>query len=119
MPAWPCALPQYVFVPGYEERFRDTVLRSPMDAGPAKTRRRQTAAPKTFKGTVPMTASQVAIFETFFETEIGDGALSFDWVHPRTQAAATLRLVTPPPPRVVPEAGGGTWTVSFDFEILP
>lgn len=121
MPAWPATLPQYVFAQGYEETFPDEVLRTQMDAGPAKVRRRFTAGTRPFSVQVPLTATQVADFDSFFLNDIAAGALSFDWVHPRTQAAATLRIVTPSPPKLAGESGGGssTFVLSFSFEILP
>lgn len=119
MPSWPGTLPQFVFVQGFEESLADVAQRTSMDAGPAKTRRRFTSGVRSFRVTIPMTTAEVAIFEDFFDDDLAGGTLSFDWVHPRTQAAATLRIVTPPPPRIVPEPGATTWTVSFPFEILP
>jgi hypothetical protein len=106
-------------VDGYEEQLADTSLRTQMDAGPAKVRRRFTAGVTTFQVSLPMTTAQVATFETFFSTTIAGGALAFDWVHPRTRAAVSMRIVTPPPPKIRPEAGAKTWTVGFSVEILP
>jgi hypothetical protein len=39
---WPAGLPQCPSVGGYQERFTETALRTPMEAGVAKLRRRFT-----------------------------------------------------------------------------
>ena len=39
---WPAGLPQRPSVGGYQERFTETALRTPMEAGAAKLRRRFT-----------------------------------------------------------------------------
>lgn len=116
-PVWPASLPQDVLVEGYDEAMPDLALRTEMDAGPAKVRRRFTAGVRTFKVGSAMTRAQVATLDTFFVTTVQGGALSFDWTHPRTQAAATFRFTRPP--RTAPEAGGQRWRVELELEIMP
>ncbi|MFN8728100.1 MAG: hypothetical protein ACK5XB_21435 [Rhodospirillales bacterium] len=85
---WPSSLPQRPTVGGYQERFAETVLRTAMDAGAAKLRRRFTAAPRQIELTFRMTAAQVAVLRSFYEETTGGGALPFDWVHPREGGVA-------------------------------
>ena len=82
-PVWPASLPQFVDRP-HTEGMPDALLRTPMDAGPAKTRRRFTAGIKPVKAQMDLTAAQAATFETFFDVTLKAGALAFDWVLPRT-----------------------------------
>lgn len=116
-PTWPSSLPQYVFVQGFEEGGPDNVLHSAMDAGPPKTRRRFTAAYRPLDVIVALDASQAATFVTFVNTTLKDGSLPFDWVHPRTQAAATLKFRGPYAIR--PETGGKTWLATLNLWVLP
>jgi pimeloyl-ACP methyl ester carboxylesterase len=86
--------------PDYEEKQPETLLRTEMDAGPAKVRRRFTAAPRPLRVMLRMTSAQVGLFEGFVREELMDGALPFAWAHPRTQEPAMLRLTAPYVPAV-------------------
>lgn len=114
--AWPGTLPQDVLVAGYAEQPPDLALRTQMDIGPAKLRRRQTAAPRPLKVTVGLTRAQVATLDAFYLTDLAGGTLSFTWVHPRTLAGVTFRFVSRP--GYVPESGA-SWLADLDLEILP
>jgi hypothetical protein len=46
-----------------------------------------------------------------------DGALPFAWVHPRTEAPATLRLTAPYV--LAPQSRGLRWRVLLQLEVLP
>ena len=92
------------------------MLRTSVDAGPEKRRRRFTAAPRPLIGTMRMTTAQVAAFETFFRTTLADGTLAFDFPHPRTQS--TLSVVFASPPSWT-NAGGDYYDVILPLEIQP
>ena len=113
---WPAELPQLVLQSGFGETFGDGALRSSMDTGPAKSRPRFTAAPRPVTARQTLTDSQAEILDAFYHTTLAMGALSFGWVHPRTQAVATLRFTAPP--RLQP-AGGLYWTADYALEVLP
>jgi phage-related protein len=115
-PTWPTTVPQFVLESGYQEKYQDQVMESTMDAGPAKLRRRFTKSLRTFQVTLQMTATQAAAFETFWGTTCKGGSLAFDWVHPRTQAAATYRFRNPAPQ--FSSVGGVAVRVSFTLEII-
>lgn len=97
MPAWPATLPDFVLEAGFQESFPDQSIESPVDAGPAKVRRRFTASIRTFRMTIQMTEAQANIMDEFYEDTLAGGSLSFDWVHPRTRAFRTFRFRKPPP----------------------
>lgn len=90
IPVWPGTLPQFVHKPGYSEKPGENTLETPVDAGPAKSRRRYTGQVRRFSVTVEFTPAQQATFETFYQNELADGSLKFTWLHPRTRAAATF-----------------------------
>ena len=85
MPAWPASLPQAPLARGYQEAFGDTTLRTQMDAGPDKLRRRFTAGVDSFTTLLRLTKTQAATFESFYKTDTAGGTLAFTWVHPRTR----------------------------------
>lgn len=117
MVAWPGTLPQFVLRDGYQEGFKDTVLRSDMDSGPAKRRRRFTAAPEPHSFTMELTDAQVDLFRTFFDTTIEGGALGFDMTNPRTLATDTWAFTKTPDP--VRATGWNSYTIVLDLELLP
>lgn len=116
-PTWPTTLPSFVQEGGYTEALQDQTVESNVDAGPAKIRRRFTKSLRKFGITLQMLPAQVTIFETFWQNTVKGGSLPFDWVHPRTRVAATLRFRTPAPSYTT--GGGGAYViVSFALEII-
>ncbi len=113
---WPSSLPQRPTVGGYQERFAETVLRTAMDAGAAKLRRRFTTAPRQIELTFRMTAAQVAVLRSFYEETTGGGALPFDWVHPREGGVAEYRFMEAPR---VSAATAVLFSVSLKLEQMP
>jgi len=116
MPAWPATLPQDALIDGYDERPPETALRTPMDAGPAKVRRRFTAGVRVVSATEALTRAQVDTLDAFYLTDLQGGALSFDWTHPRTQAAVQFRFVAGP--RYAPQSQTD-WLAQLRLEIVP
>ena len=117
MPAWPASLPQLVAVEGYEESPPETALRTEMEAGPAKLRRRFTAGVRPLSVLLDLDAAQVETLDGFFVTDLAGGSLRFDWVHPRTQATVELRFLRPPVYR--PLGSDAAWRAALHLEILP
>lgn len=95
---------------------QNAVIRTSMDAGPDKVRRRFTAAPRRFTGTTPfLTKTELETFETFFETTLQMGALSFTATDPLSCTTKTFRFVGDY--KVNP--AGRAFRVSAELEILP
>ncbi len=113
---WPSSLPQRPTVGGYQERFADTVLRTAMETGAAKTRRRFTAAPRQIEMTFRVNAAQAAILKTFFEETTAGGALPFDWMHPREGTSAEFRFVEAPR---VSAVTGTLFSIAIKLEQMP
>jgi len=116
-PVWPAGLPQDVLTDGFGEQLAEVVLRTQMDAGPAKMRRRFTAGVRVFNVATSLTRTEAATFETFFGTTLLGGALAFDWVHPRTLATVAFRFRKAPTLR--PEPGAKLWRAEMELEVLP
>ena len=90
---WPSVLPQYLLVSGYSEALGNQLLRTEMDAGPAKARRRFTAAPRPVTGEIIVTREQLMFFHLWFGDVLKGGSLRFGWVDPFSDTALT-NLVT-------------------------
>lgn len=114
--AWPASLPPNFLQTDYRERFADVLLRTKMDTGPDKVRRRFTAGVQSLSGSMLMTGAQLATLESFFATTLQGGALPFDWVHPRSQSAITCRFVEPPQ---ITGHSVDRYRVGLKLEVLP
>lgn len=115
---WPPSLPQHFHV-SYGESGGVRVLRTPMDAGPAKTRRLGNK-PDVLSLSCDMTSVEADAFETFVKDTIR-GVLRFGLPHPRKEDVAEVRMI--------PGSDGdlysitwrapNRWFVSFQVEVLP
>lgn len=115
---WPATLPDDVLVDGYDESPPETVVRTEMDAGPAKIRRRFTAGVRPLKVTLDrMTRTQVAALDELYVDTLEGGALPFDWTHPRTLGDVTFRFTRPP--RYRPIGSGALWNAELELEVMP
>lgn len=112
---WPPSLPPRPTVGGYQERFAETVLRTAMDVGVAKTRRRYTAAPRQFEVTFRINAVQAETLKAFFENTTAGGALPFSWIHPRNGSAGDFRFVEGPK---ISAVTGTLFSAAFKLEQL-
>lgn len=115
---WPITLPQKPNT-NYSETDGVLVLRTGMDAGPAKMRRRG-SRPSTMQVTFDMSTAQVEILRTFVQDTL-KGTARFGFTHPRTNEIVEVRIV--------PQQEGslfsvgyilpGFWSVSLQLEVLP
>lgn len=81
---------------GYVEEAPDNVVRSTVDTGAAKVRRRSTAAPRKLSLTYLLTQTEIATLDYFYVTTSQSGSLSFNFTHPRTNAIVVARFLKPP-----------------------
>ncbi len=114
---WPAGLPQYVLASGYTEAAPNNTIRTEMAVGPAKVRRRSTAAVRTISCQLRLTYAQRAVLDGFYLTDTASGSVPFNWVHPATRAAVTMRFVEPP--SLAADAAGRHFIASLKLEILP
>jgi len=115
---WPVSLPQ-----SPQKNFTETggalIIRTPMDSGPAKQRRRGKLPSKMTLSFI-MTSAQVTTLENFVTNDI-KGTARFGFTHPRTGQIVEARMI--------PQGDGelytasyiapGYYTISTTFEILP
>lgn len=115
MPSWPNDLPALPLREGYSETFSNTTIRTNMDVGPAKIRRRISYGAAPLSVTLYLTDAEVASLESFYGATLLDGALSFTNVHPRKGTTVTIRFTSPP----MIESMGTQWRASFGLEVIP
>lgn len=77
MPAWPSTLPA-AQAQGYAFGPVDPVIRTDMEAGKPRARRRFTAMPTVIQVSWRFTQAQLGEFETFWHTTLSDGVAEFD-----------------------------------------
>lgn len=95
MPSWPGSLPQKPLFDTWNESPADNLVRFQPDVGPEKRRRRTTRGRKVVSCQFLMTGAEVAVLDTFYETTLQDGALAFDWDHPRTDVNKSWAFTEP------------------------
>ena len=117
MADWPTTLPPFPEAMSYQEQARSQTLRTEMDTGPAKVRRRFTAGVVNFSVQWLLDADQLDDLEAFFDATLGGGSLTFQAKHPRTGAVATLGFVEPY--SVQPSSHSMFWAVGAKLERLP
>jgi len=115
MLVWPVSLPQAPLI-GHVERAPDLVVRTTMDAGPDKVRRRFTAGVRPLTMTMIVDESQFSTLDDFFVTTLAGGVLSFDLTVPSTGLTERMRFVGPPEYVL---ATPTKWRVRLDLEVLP
>lgn len=116
MAVWPSSLPAPDKT-GWQAKRQNAVLRTNMDVGTPKQRRRFTATSEYFTLPYLLTVDEFAALESFYNSDLVDGALEFSWPHPRTGATVTARITEPYD--YAPVASGLLWKVTVKFEVLP
>ena len=117
VPAWDTDLPAKLFVNGYTQSLPDVTIKSDMDAGPSKIRRRFTAGIEPVSGTMVMSAAQLATLGTFYNTTLLGGSLRFSWTKPTAHSVACELRFTETPSWI--SLGADNYEISLSFEILP
>jgi len=96
MSVWPITLPAYPLTEGFREKMPENILRTDMEQGPAKLRRRTTAGVRGMEMSYLMSKAQVSALETFYNSTLAGGVFDFSYTHPRSGATLDCRFVKPP-----------------------
>lgn len=96
----------------FTEKLPNRVIRSNMDVGPAKTRRRTVLGVKELSGGIHCLPEDYPEFEQFY---LDNDAVWFDFPHPRTGQIVRARF------KDVPSAtlNETIYEITFSLEILP
>jgi hypothetical protein len=89
---WPDALPAEFLADGFSKQPRSNVIRTQMDAGPKKTRRRYTGRAVNYTGKQRFNTDELIVFEQFYHTVLADGALRFNFDDPVTYEPGEFRF---------------------------
>lgn len=121
MATWPPTVPSVLQNSGYSHDAESGVIRTDMDTGPAKTRRRFTAVTENHSGSIIMTKTQFATWKTWFVNTIMQGTLPFDMTDPLTGDTVSMRIVVDSgaPYKFAPESGTDYGVLSLKLEKLP
>ena len=114
--AWPGTLPAAPLIDGMQETLPDTVLRTDMDQGPAKLRRRTTAGIRILTVSYLLTHTQSDALESFYLDTLAGGALSFAYPHPRSRETVTCRFRKTP---ALAALNGSFFRAVLELEVLP
>ena len=113
--SWPATLYGFILKEGFQEKPPDNILRTNMDVGPAKVRRRGTAAVREFSVQMFFSKALLATFETFYVTTSKHGSLAFSYKSPRTETTLDHRFASVP---TYAKKDQG-YIVSFQLELMP
>ena len=113
---WPSTLQQLLSEASFSYEIADTSLRTDMDIGPQKVRRRYTKPVNSLTGSIYLTQVQFNIFYSFYNTTLNGGTIQFEFNHPITGVLTNWRFKGP---ARVQSIGGGNFTVEFSWEEMP
>ena len=118
---WPAGLPQKPTHQGYAQREQTNVARSQMGYGPAKVRRRTTAAIQPVNASLTLTGSEKDLLRDFYETDTEGGTVRFNWVDFLTDPDGGVNDVEYrfTSPIQWSSRGPDKWLAVMNLEILP
>jgi len=111
---WPEILPNGLLADGFSKQPQSNVIRTNMDAGPNKARRRYTAISEKYSGKQIFDKLELDVFQQFYHNVIADGVLRFMFKDPITEEEAEFRFTSEP----VTSAVDGLYSVSMQLERL-
>lgn len=117
MAVWPVSLPQRFQGGGdYRETPENTVLRTTMDAGIIKLRRRQTRSISKIEGVMLLDGTQAGEFLTFFQDTTKGGSITFTGSLGRSTLNQVYQFETEPS---ISHIGGDTYQLTMSLIVLP
>ena len=117
MPAtWPAQLQDKLDQDSFTFKIGETSIRTEMDIGPAKVRRRFTKSVDALQCQIRMTYSDFQYVYNFWDLDLNGGAGTFYFNHPFTGVQTVFRMVGPPE---ISPLGGTEFIVSMQWEAMP
>lgn len=117
MTDWPSSLPQGLAAQDFKYSLPDNTIRTQMDQGPDKIRRRTTSTPGTLDGSMVMSSAQWEDLVAFFQTTVAETG-QFTFPNPYDEGATDITVRFRSSPEAVFFAPG-KWRVSLSFEVMP
>lgn len=115
MTTWPATLPAPL-LSGYQEGQANNLLRTEMEVGPAKVRRRTQANVRPISFSLILDDAELEDLLEFYNTMTQCGALPFDFTDVRTSDTLSCRFNSTLPFQPL---GGGLYSVNISLEVLP
>ena len=115
MANWPATLPPPA-INTLNDSLPENRLKTNMDKGPAKIRRRTTANTYPLSFVLKLTDAQWATLKTFYTDTLYSGVDPFDMNHPTDGTPLSCRFVEPPQRS---DMEGIIWNVPISLEVLP
>jgi hypothetical protein len=95
MPAWPGGIPAAPLLGSLAVQNDDNVLRFQSDVGTPIRRSRYTAQSQRHSFSLILSTAQLATFDYFYKTTLGNGVTSFDFNDPITGVSASFSFAEP------------------------
>lgn len=93
---WPLDVPECYLLSGYLEEQQPVVIRSPVDAGPQKVRRRYTQPITGIVTGLAVDKDELEAFWLWFNVTLQGGVKTFDMTNPVTSEVDEARFLQPP-----------------------
>ncbi|MDD3492349.1 MAG: hypothetical protein PHZ19_02480 [Candidatus Thermoplasmatota archaeon] len=116
MESWPATLPQEFEVGGFSVTPANNVVRTQVDAGVPKRRRRFTKGVSTIDGKMSMDLAQYLIFKAFVAS-LNDGVDQFSFPRPG-YCSGTIAVSLVPDKTKIDHLGGDAFEVALSLETL-
>jgi len=120
--AWSTSVPSSFQQNGFQYSVQPGIIRSDMETGPAKIRRRFTGVAHYYSGSIIMTKAEFETFESWFENTVAFGSLDFTFPDPFNLASnitVRFKIDNNSPYTAVPEGNSSDLKVSFALEKMP
>lgn len=111
MAAWPASLPTALLAQGYSEQPQDNITRFQPEVGPAKMRRRGTAAARIIAGEIIVKQTSRVVLDDFYTATLSHGSDTFTWKDPG-KGAGTYAFNAPPSYSLI---APGTWRIAIQL----
>ena len=113
-PIWPTSLPQAPLVDQWTGGPQRNIVSFQPEIGPSITRRRGSSALSVWEAAFPpFDATQLAAFRSFFEDDLFDGVLAFQWDDPITGTTCLWRFADEEPPYKITATAASLYMVSM------
>lgn len=113
MSAWPSSLPQAFLINGLQLKPGDPTIRSSVEAGEDKVRRRYTKKVDEIEGQIFIEGQSQ--YDTLIQFYDNNTSTRWDWEHPFTGTVKKFRFLSPPEPRPL---SNNQWRVVIRVEVL-
>lgn len=116
METWPTSLQTILNSANFSYELGDTLIRSDMDVGPTKVRRRFSKGIEKLNTQIWIVRSLYNTFYNFYNTTLNGGVKSFQYNHPITATPTEFRFSGVPK---IDYVGGDTFSISMVWETVP